>query len=165
MANKLLALLPICITLSTVAHLGPHPCYKPLGEPDFGKPGTERYLKCMEEAGESDSSGRSYSSYVDVSEEESSGVSEYKGQDTASGGGFTNSAGGFQLWMVFVAGSILSALVAVHMGQKKPGMATRKHEMSGAVTRRVGTVGALADGAFASRGGGAVKWHLQDKCH
>eukprot|EP00934_Nitzschia_sp_Nitz4_P005478 Nitzschia sp. Nitz4//scaffold226_size53432//12514//13231//NITZ4_006693-RA/size53432-processed-gene-0.33-mRNA-1//-1//CDS//3329542727//5468//frame0 len=145
------------------AHLGPHPCYKPLGEPDFGKPGTDHYLKCMQESmsdsssssstsdsssssSSSNSASNSYNSYVDVSEEE--GVAEYQGQETAGAGGSSGATAGFELWMMFVAGSVLSALVAVHMGQKKPSLAAGRHELSGAVSRRNGAVNAFADGAF-----------------
>lgn len=99
-----------------------------------------------------------YSSYVEVSESsgnsdsdsqvQQESVSEYQGGDTANGGSFGGATGGFRLWMVFVAGSVLGAMVAVHMGQRKPGIIETRHEMSGAVMRRAGTVGAFAEGFF-----------------
>lgn len=75
----------------------------------------------------------------------------YGGQGTAGGGMFNNSTQGLNLWMGLAAGSILSALVAIHLGQKKENRGG-KHGMCGAIMRRKGAVSAFAEGVFPSRG-------------
>lgn len=54
--------------------------------------------------------------------------------------------------MVFAAGSVLSAIVAISMGQRKDAERLQKHGMVGSVMRRVGAVSAFAAGAFPSKG-------------
>lgn len=46
-----------------------------------------------------------------------------------------------------MAGSVMAAMAAVHMGQRKnPKVMKNRHAMAGSVNRRVGAVGAFADG-------------------
>lgn len=56
-----------------------------------------------------------------------------------------------------MAGSVLSAMAAIRMGQRKEPMGDRKHDMSGAVMRRVGAVNAFASGLFPSNGSKVVE--------
>jgi predicted dehydrogenase len=88
---------------------------------------------------------------------------DYQDRTTAGGGGFSEAGGAFRVWMVFLVGSILSATVAVHLGQRKNPMvqgrtANSNNEMKGAVARRIGSVSAFAAGAFAgSKGSNEVE--------
>ena len=137
--------------------IGP-PCTRKDGTRDWGPEGGPRWKHCAKKAVED--SDMQYSSYVEVSSDSSQvqqeSVSEYQGGDTANGGSFGNSSGGFRLWMVFVAASVLSTMAAIHMGQRKPGLVETRHEMSGAVMRRAGTVTAFAEGFFPGSGGEAA---------
>ena len=76
-------------------------------------------------------------------------------RDTGSAGKISSAANGLGIWMFFLAGSVLAAMAAINMGQKKkPKVLTNKHPMAGSVNRRVGAVSAFADGALGSSLGG-----------
>lgn len=91
------------------------------------------------------------SSYSSVTSAETTESSVYGGQGTPSAGILTKAAQGAQLWMLFVAGSVVSALIAVHLGQKKENSEAGRHGMCGAIVRRKGAVSAFAEGVFPSR--------------
>ena len=54
--------------------------------------------------------------------------------------------------MFLVAGSVVSALFAIHLGQRKESRDEEKHGMCGAIMRRKGAVSAFAEGVFPSGG-------------
>jgi hypothetical protein len=145
----------LILDTTTVARLGP-PCTRGDGTPDWGPQRGPRWNDCSKEESPTQAPSSlnnangvsSYESYVDAN-----GNTVYAGQGADSAGGkFSNAAAGLSLWMVFVAGSVMSALVAVHLGQKKDSVGEGRHGMSGAIMRRKGAVGAFADGVFPSRG-------------
>jgi hypothetical protein len=53
--------------------------------------------------------------------------------------------------MLIVAGSVVSAVAAIAMGQRRPAASQQRHGMAGSVMRRVGAVSAFAAGAFPGR--------------
>ena len=106
----------------------------------------------QEDASTSDASSSSsyYSSYsASSSGEEASATNT---NSTSSG-----AKKGFQYWMLVAAGSVMSAMAAIHLGQRKDPAAGQRHDMSGAVMRRVGAVNAFAAGLFPSTQGRAVE--------
>eukprot|EP00339_Tiarina_fusa_P010699 CAMPEP_0117016076 /NCGR_PEP_ID=MMETSP0472-20121206/12719_1 /TAXON_ID=693140 ORGANISM="Tiarina fusus, Strain LIS" /NCGR_SAMPLE_ID=MMETSP0472 /ASSEMBLY_ACC=CAM_ASM_000603 /LENGTH=238 /DNA_ID=CAMNT_0004720009 /DNA_START=44 /DNA_END=760 /DNA_ORIENTATION=+ len=108
--------------------------------------GTEGYEPDYGGDYEQDAEAASYSYQEDAG---SSGA-DYQEKRTAGGGGFASAGGAFRVYMVFLVGSILSATVAVHMGQRKnPMVQGNTNEIKGAVARRIGSVSAFATGAFA----------------
>ena len=142
---------------NTVAQqLGPHkPCTRPDGTRDWGPENGPRWNHCLREAamqgdGTSTDGTTSYSSYVSSSSE---------AEDAANTNNITSSGAmkGFQYWMLVVAGSVMSAMVAIHMGQRKDPAGAGRHDMSGSVMRRVGAVNAFAAGLFPSTKGQAVE--------
>ncbi len=146
---------PVSHTSSSLAHivaqLGPKPCTRPDGTPDWGPEQGPRWKHCSRQASstsyettdetETTSENMEYA----VSSSESSAGEASTSNITSSG-----AAQGFQLWMLVIAGTVASALVAMRLGQQKGPVAGRKHDMSGSVTRRVGAVGAFAAGLFPS---------------
>jgi hypothetical protein len=114
------------------------PCTRPNGSQDWGPHGGPRWRGCSEEV-----SSTSSEAAVESSEEAFT-------EDAATGGEY-NALKGPQLWMFVVAGSVVSAMVAIGMGQRQP-LASSRHGMTGSVMRRVGAVSAFAAGAFAVRG-------------
>lgn len=133
-------------------HVGP-PCSRNDGSKDWGPFDGPRWRDCSKEdsAYSSDSSTQS-SSQAQVNEYNANDATEnaYNDQGAASGNGF-GGISGVQLWMFVVAGSILSALVAINMGQRKPSENQARHGMAGSVMRRVGAVSAFAAGALPGR--------------
>ena len=88
-----------------------------------------------------------------MSENSATSADSYVQQDSVNENtsGVSNAnVAGFELWMVFAGGSVLSAFVAINMGQQKSIAAVDRHNMSGAVMRRNGAVNAFAEGAFAN---------------
>ena len=92
----------------------------------------------------------SSSSYVSSSSE---------AEDAANTNNITSSGAmaGFQYWMLVAAASVMSAMFAIHMGQRKDPAGARRHDMSGSVMRRVGAVNAFAAGFFPATKGQAVE--------
>lgn len=141
--------------------LGPHkPCTRPDGTRDWGPEHGPRWNHCMREAameGDSSTSDATTTSSSEYMEYSASSSSE--AEDSANTNNITSSGAmkGFQYWMLILAGSVMSAMVAIHMGQRKDPAGGRRHDMSGSVMRRVGAVNAFAAGLFPSTKGKAVE--------
>jgi hypothetical protein len=140
-----------CICISTCTVGSAVPC------PPFGDPHDKCVATREANQAEADYTAANGSNWVAAEEAdanyqyenvEEADTTEYNGQDTASGGGFANASKGFQFWMIATMGSVLGAMIAIHIGQKKNRPNGQGHEMSGAVARRMGAVSAFAEGAF-----------------
>ena len=125
------------------------PCTRPDGTPDWGPKFGPRWKDCQEES-YSESDAWDSSQAQEAYNGNAAAENAYNDQGAASGNGF-NAVQGLQLWMFVVAGSIMSAMVAIHLGQKKPSASQARHGMAGSVMRRVGAVSAFAAGAFPGR--------------
>jgi hypothetical protein len=85
--------------------------------------------------------------YAEPSDTEAT-AAEYVGKQTSNTGIFGNTNASFAWWMMATAGSVMAALLAVRMGQRKNSSSAQRHEMSGAVMRRMGAVSAFAGAAL-----------------
>ena len=98
------------------------------------------------------SSSSSSSSYYSASSS-----SEAESATSSTTGTSSPALKGFNYWLLVAAGSVMSAMAAIHLGQRKDPAAARRHDMSGSVMRRVGAVNAFAAGFFPSTKGQAVE--------
>ena len=131
-------------------------CNHPDGTRDWGPKNGPKWLDCsrqeawptMAPAG----SGQSSYVYTQSSSYNQNDSNKSTGSGKTDSKSFNPMAAGFQLWMVFAAGSVVSALIAINLGQRKDPVGLQRHGMAGAVMRRVGAVSAFAAGAFPARG-------------
>jgi hypothetical protein len=98
---------------------------------------------------ENNSSGSSTT--VSAYNYDSAEASQYNGEATATSGNVeTSSVNPFGWWLFPVAASVSAAFFAIRLGNRR-NETTRFHEMSGAITRRVGAVSAFAEQALSSQ--------------
>lgn len=77
---------------------------------------------------------------------------EYQDQQTANGGSAAVVTSRLNMWLFATVGSVIAALGAIHIGQKKnPNSARGRHEMTGVISRRATVVSAFANGLMPSK--------------
>lgn len=142
--HRLLCFCPLLLVLTletTVMKVPGPPCSRPNGMQDWGPESGPRWRGCSEEASSTTSETSQASEYSSEAAETEEGAAN--GSDFAVQGG--------RLWMVVAAASVVSAVVAIAMGQRRPAATQQRHGMAGSVMRRVGAVSAFAAGAFPGR--------------